>query len=116
MATAGTITYPPVPAVAWPKDTWGGFAVGFFQYAGPASYAAGGDDLLPNQVKMGTIEYASSPTVPDDATGLTAVIYVYNLGTQKMQAFWGAVGALVEVPDTTDLSGFTGLFLVLGRG
>lgn len=122
MATLGTVTYPPSPAVAWPKDTFGGYAVGFFQYAAPnagaGGYVTGGDEVLPNAVKMGTIEFATSPVAAEDTDGDDAVIYVYNVVTNKIQAFWcaGAGAALVEVTSGADVSGFTGLFMVLGRG
>ena len=89
-------------------------------YVGPASYAAGGDAaFLAGAVKLGTIEWVIPCGLGVAADGLTAVLYSYNQVTGKLQAFWGnttPAGVWPEVTDTTDLSGYTCVLLVYGKG
>lgn len=121
--SVGTITYPPAGASygqKWPVDTRGMSARTLFTYQGATSYATGGDALAAGQIKLGTIEYLP-PAVAIAATGAaTAIVFVYNYVTGKLQAFWqtgaAAAAALPEVTAGTDISDYTALMVAEGRG
>lgn len=78
-------------------------------YAGPASYATGGDAFTPGTISLGKIGAVTGLTITNGAT-----VYwgVYNATTQKI--LWYSATA-TEVPNTTDLSGFSGTFVVFGK-
>lgn len=79
-------------------------------YTGPASYAAAGDPFVPNDVKLGEIEYFSGL-----ATNGTAVrLLVYDPTNEVVHWFIPNTGA--EVAGAVDLSTFTGRIEVAGKG
>lgn len=78
-------------------------------YTGPASYATGGDSLTPESVALGKIGAILGLVI---SNGTTVYWGFYNVSTQKI--LWYSATA-TEVPNATDLSGFTGRFEVIGR-
>lgn len=119
----GTLLYPD-PTPAWGKDARGLSMRTAFRYTGPGAgaggYVTGGETLDPNDIKLGTIEWCPAVVAPATTGAATAVIYVYNYTTGKIQAFWqtgaAAAAALPEVDAGTDLSDYTGHFVAEGRG
>jgi hypothetical protein len=100
------------------KDVWGHVAVMPFSYVGPSSYVTGGESHPAGDFKLGVIEYCPS-FLGVNSGGTLAVIFQYNIGTSKMQAFWqneAASSALVEVPNATNLSAYTGRGMAYGKG
>lgn len=124
--SVGTVTYPPtVPAtIKWPRDDRGGNARVVFNYTGPTAgaggYVTGGDAILAGQIKLGTIENMLDKVAIATTGAATAVVYVWNPVTSKLQAFWqtgaGAAAALPEVTSGTDLSDYKALIIAEGRG
>jgi hypothetical protein len=98
-------------------DVYGHSALCPFQYYGPTSYAAGGEAQAAKVFKLGVIEWVP-PFLGVPADGLHAVVYHYNLTTNKMMAFFdaGANAALKEVTDGTDLSTYIGNGVAFGKG
>lgn len=75
---------------------------------GPASYATGGDSLVPNDIKLGQIHLIDF-TQPTNGTIVASVAYDYT--AQKVKWF---VAAGTEVPNATDLSAYTCRFEAIG--
>jgi hypothetical protein len=114
-----TVTYPS-PRAAWGKDARGFSSHVQFEYTGPASYVTGGETITPGQVKLGKFEYVAPAVAIATTDAATAVLFVYNLVTGKMQAFWqtgaAAAAALPEVDNATNLSDYTAEIVAEGRG
>jgi hypothetical protein len=99
-------------------DVWGHHAVSSFSYVGPNPYATGGEALSAQAFKLGVVEIVPA-FLGVNSGGTAAVVFQYNYGTGKMQAFWQnevAASALVEVANGTDLSGYTGRGFAYGKG
>lgn len=114
---AGTITLYDVAQRG--MDAWGKYAIAPFSYVGPASYVTGGETLVPNKAKLGLVELMFGGFGIATTGAATAVWFVWNPSTLKIQAFWGNAGsasALPEVDSTTDLSDYKAQFIALGRG
>lgn len=77
-------------------------------YTGPASYATGGDALLPNEVKLGQIHYFDTEP-PTNGTDLRLARYDYT--NQKVKWF-DLAGA--EIANGTDLSAYSCRFEAVG--
>jgi hypothetical protein len=100
------------------KDVWGHVAVMPFSYVGPTSYATGGEAQAASAFKLGVVEYCPA-FLGVNSGGTAAIVYQYNIGTSKMQAFWQnelVASGLVEVTAGTDLSGYTGRGMAYGKG
>ena len=82
-----------------------------FQYAGPASYATGGDSLTAAELGLGKIEAVNC--VGAAWNGSAARILVYDYANSKMVWYVPNTGA--EVGAATDLSLYTVRLEVLGR-
>lgn len=114
------ITFP-ATGIRWGLDVFGHYAVAVADYTGPAGpggYVAGGEAVAAGAVKLGAIEVAFDG-LASGAAATDAVIYHYNRGTGKVQAFWGngaAASQLTEVTAGTDLSAYTGRLVFMGRG
>jgi hypothetical protein len=80
-----------------------------YGYTGPASYATGGDSLTPEECSLGFIAAVVGLVI---SNGVNIYWGYYNTTTQKI--LWYSATA-TEIPNATDLSGFTGRFEVIGR-
>ncbi len=68
------------------------------------SYLTGGYSIKPSDIGLVTIDSADAGA--GDGT-TTAVVWKYNTGTQKLQAYWTGAGlsaVLAEVTNATNLS------------
>lgn len=100
-------------------DVWGHEKISPFVYTGPASYATGGEVVLPGSVKLGTIEWVFAGVGIAVSDGASAVLFVWNPLTAKLQAFWGQAGsasALLEVSNGTVLNGYRAFMVACGKG
>jgi hypothetical protein len=80
-------------------------------YTPPASYATGGDSILPGDIgNLGVIE-----EFPEQiATNGTAIVcFIYNFTTQKLQAFQPSTN--VEIAAAVNLSAYISRIEVMGR-
>lgn len=78
-------------------------------YTGPASYATGGDEIAPNDVRMSKVFAVLGLTI---SNGTLTYLGWYNRATGKILWF-DMAGA--QVANATDLSTFTGTFEFLGQ-
>ena len=78
-------------------------------YTGPASYATGGDSLTPEEISLGKVHAAVGLSI---SNGTNIYWGFYNKTTKKI-LWYSATGT--EIPNATDLSGFTGTFEVIGK-
>jgi hypothetical protein len=98
-------------------NAMGGFHALIFGYTGPASYATGGDAIAAGDLKLGKIEHIST-MVLQNATPV-ALLAVYNHTTGKLLIYYvdnnaASDSGLIEVPNATDLSGYTGRGMAYG--
>lgn len=77
-------------------------------YTGPSSYATGGDTLNPETISLKVIEALLGLTI---SNGTTVYWGYWNTSTKKI--LWYSATA-TEVPNATNLSGFTGRFEAIG--
>ena len=94
---------------ARPNDVAGIRRRRIVQYTGPASYATGGDLLVPSDVTLGVIEDLPEQSVTD---GTSVRTIIYNNTTQKLQ--WFVPNTNVDVAAGVNLSTFIGRFAVTG--
>jgi len=91
-----------------------------FSWTGATSYVTGGDAITASQIKLGRIEFMPMAGAIATTGAATAILFVYNYVTGKIQAFWqtgaAAAAALPEVDAATDLSDYTALMVAEGRG
>lgn len=80
------------------------------RWAGPASYATGGEDLSPSVFGLGKIIAITGLLITD---GVTCRIGVWNIATQKLQ--WMVPNTNVEVANAVNLSTFSGSIIVYGN-
>ena len=78
-------------------------------YTGPSSYATGGDSLTPESLALGKMVAVLGLVI---SNGTTVYWGVYDYTNKKI--LWYSATA-TEVPNATDLSGFTGRFEVVGK-
>lgn len=78
-------------------------------YTGPASYATGGDSLTPEEIALKGIAAIIGLTI---SNGTNVYFGYYNRSTKKI--LWYSATA-TEIPNATDLSGFTGRFEAIGK-
>src|ERR1700681_2674083 len=81
-------------------------------YTGPASYATGGDPLLPADLKLGQLDYLDIGTAAD-APFTTAYTVVYDYVNQK--AIWLVQTTGLQVANATNLSAISCRFEAIGR-
>ena len=82
------------------------------QYAGPASYATGGDPFAAADVAMGRLEHLDLG-VAANAALTTFRLLVYD--TTNSKVLWIVPNTGAEVAAATDLSGFTTRFEAIGQ-
>ncbi len=80
-------------------------------YTGPSSYATGGDSLTPESISLKVIETIVGLVLANAA--ITTVYWGVYDQTNKKILWFSATGT--QVPNATDLSGFTGRFEAIGR-
>lgn len=102
--SAGTFTISGMPADLSATQRRQGVA-----YAGPTSYATGGDPLTPNNLRMGAINEILGLVA---SNGTLTYLLWYNQATQKLMWF-DMAGA--EVAAAVNLSTFTARLEVVGR-
>lgn len=91
------------------QDRSGSYVRRIFQYAGPSSYATGGDSLTPESIGLGKIEALLGLTITN---GTNVYWGHYNRSTKKI--LWYSATA-TEIANATDLSAFTGHFEAIGK-
>jgi hypothetical protein len=91
------------------QDRLNSHLVRFFQYAGPASYATGGDTLTPQSIGLGRIVAITGLVI---SNGTNVYSGYYNHTTGKI--LWYSATA-TEISNATDLSAFTGRLVVFGK-
>jgi hypothetical protein len=99
----GTITKPGAFS-----DRSGNYSRRIFNYAGPSSYATGGDSLPPESIGLGRIEALLGLQI---SNGTNVYWGVYDQTTEKI-LWYSATGT--EIANATDLSGFSGRFEAIG--
>ena len=80
-----------------------------FQYTGPSSYATGGDSLTPESIAMSQISAILGLTISNGTT-----FYWGWWDATNKKILWVSATA-TEVPNATNLSGFTGRFEAIGK-
>ena len=100
-----TLTLPRRPA-----DTWNTHKVAHRQYTGPASYVTGGDALVAQDVKLGTLDLALFEPATD---GTNIYALMYDLTNAKV--VWYDPSTAAEPAAATDLSGFSAQGLFIGK-
>jgi hypothetical protein len=80
------------------------------QYTGPSSYATGGDELLPSELGLGTIEFL----IFENAINATPAnrLLTYDHANQKV--VWIVPNTGSQVGAATDLSGYSARFEAIG--
>lgn len=78
-------------------------------YTGPASYATGGDSLTPESISLSKIGAVVGMVISNGTT----VYWGWWDATNKKILWFSATAT--EVPNATDLSGFTGTLEAIGR-
>jgi hypothetical protein len=84
----------------------------YLLYTGPASYATGGDPVLPDDVGMTNVEAVIPVGMPWDGSG-TVRILVWDYVNDKLVWFVPNTGA--QVAAAVSLSGFTCIVMVIGH-
>lgn len=90
------------------QDRSGNYMRRVFKYAGPASYATGGDSLTPESIGLGRIEALLGLTIWNGS----AVFWGVWDATNKKIVFYSATGT--EVTNATNLSAYVGYFEAIG--
>jgi len=80
------------------------------QYTGPASYVAGGDALLANELKLGTIEKLTF----ENAINVTPNNRLLTYDHTNEKVVWIIPDTGSEVAGAVDLSGFSARFEAIG--
>lgn len=78
-------------------------------YTGPASYATGGDSLTPEAISLSKIGAVIGMTISNGS----AILFGSYDATNKKILWFSATST--QVPNATDLSGYTGTIEVIGR-
>lgn len=94
-------------------DRWGAHEARVLAYTGPSSYATGGDTLPGASISLGKQVEAVVGLVIVNAALNAIRVGVYDHTNGKILWFVPNTGA--EVANGTDLSGFTGRFVALGK-
>lgn len=102
----GTISY---DAVKGGRDRSATYERRIFKYTGPAAYATGGDSLTPESIGLGMIASLHGLTIWN---GTTVYWGVWD-ATNKKVLWYSATGT--QVPNGTDLSGFSGFIEAIGK-
>ena len=90
------------------QDRSGNYSRRVFNYAGPSSYATGGDSLTPESIGLGRIEALLGLVISDG----TNIYWGYYNQTTEMILWYSATGT--EITNATDLSTFSGRFEAIG--
>ncbi len=90
------------------QDRTGNYSRRVFNYAGPTSYATGGDSLTPESIGLGRIEALLGLQI---SNGTNVYFGYWNPTTQKI--LWYSATA-TEITAAADLSAFNGRFEAIG--
>lgn len=90
------------------QDRTGNYNRRVFKYAGPSSYATGGDSLTPESIGLGRIEALLGLTIWNGS----AVLFGIWDATNEKVLWYSATGT--QVSNATDLSAYVGYVEAIG--